>query len=47
MAYFIIRKYNLLDFREEGFNSNEFKSRGLHEKHGVATWKLGKISAFP
>ena len=24
----------------------EFKSGGLHEKHVVATWMLGTISAF-
>jgi hypothetical protein len=27
-------------------NSDEFKSGELHEKHGVATWNLGPISAF-
>jgi hypothetical protein len=27
-------------------NFDEFKSGGLHEKHAVATWNLGTISAF-
>ena len=26
--------------------TNKFKSRGLHEKHVVATWNLGAFSAF-
>ncbi|PNF29739.1 hypothetical protein B7P43_G11203 [Cryptotermes secundus] len=26
-------------------NFDEFKSGGLHEKHAVATWNLGTISA--
>ena len=26
--------------------TNKFNSGGLHEKHVVATWNLGKISAF-
>ena len=26
--------------------TNKFKSGGLHEKHLVATWNLGAISAF-
>jgi hypothetical protein len=28
------------------FNFDEFKPGGLHEKHAVATWKVGTISAF-
>jgi hypothetical protein len=27
-------------------NFDEFKSGELHEKHAVATWNLGTISAF-
>jgi hypothetical protein len=27
-------------------NFDKFKSGGLHEKHAVATWNLGTISAF-
>jgi hypothetical protein len=27
-------------------NFDQFKSGGLHEKHAVATWNLGTISAF-
>jgi hypothetical protein len=27
-------------------NLDKFKSGGLHEKHAVATWNLGTISAF-
>jgi len=26
--------------------TTKFKSGGLHEKHAVATWNLGTISAF-
>ena len=26
--------------------TNKFKSGGLHEKHVVATWNVGKVSAF-
>jgi hypothetical protein len=33
-----------LTARERNFD--EFKSGGLHEKHAVATWNLGTISAF-
>ena len=28
------------------FVTTEFKSGGLHEKHVVATWNHGNISAF-
>jgi hypothetical protein len=35
-----------LHSKGEGGNSDEFKSGGLHEKHAVATWNLGTISAF-
>jgi hypothetical protein len=42
----MIWKYNLVAFTAEGFNSDEFKSRGLHEKHAMATWSLVIISAF-
>jgi hypothetical protein len=34
----------ILTARERNFD--EFKSGGLHEKHAVATWNLGTISAF-
>jgi hypothetical protein len=34
----------ILTARERNFG--EFKSGGLHEKHAVATWNLGTISAF-
>jgi hypothetical protein len=27
-------------------NFDEFKTEGLHQKHAVATWNLGTISAF-
>jgi hypothetical protein len=27
-------------------NFDEFKSGGLHERHAVAAWNLGTISAF-
>jgi hypothetical protein len=29
-----------------GLNFDEFKLRGLHEKHAVAAWNLGIISAL-
>jgi hypothetical protein len=35
----------LVAFTAEGFDSDEFKSGGLHEKHAVATENLGNISA--
>jgi hypothetical protein len=31
---------------QQGDNFENFKSEGLHEKHAVATWNLGTISAF-
>jgi hypothetical protein len=34
----------ILTARERNFD--EFKSGGLHEKHAVATWNLGTISAL-
>jgi hypothetical protein len=36
----------MMAFTAEGFNSDEFKSGGLHETHTIATWNLGTISAF-
>jgi hypothetical protein len=30
----------------KGLNFDEFKWRGLHEKHAVATWSFGTISTF-
>jgi hypothetical protein len=33
-------------FTAEGFNSDEFKSDGLHEKHAVATWEPSQLLAF-
>jgi hypothetical protein len=32
--------------RAEGFNSDEFKLVGPHEKHAVATWNWESISVF-
>jgi hypothetical protein len=31
---------------QQGLIVMNSKSRGLHEKHAVATWNLGTISAF-
>jgi hypothetical protein len=31
---------------QQGGNSDEFTYEELHEKHAVATWNLGSISAF-
>jgi hypothetical protein len=33
-------------FIGEGFNFGEFKSKGLHKKHAVATWDLERIRLF-
>ena len=30
----------------QGFKFYEGKLQGLHEKHKIATWKTGTISAF-
>jgi hypothetical protein len=46
MADYVIWGNNIVAFRAEGFNFDEFKSGGLHEKHAVATGNLGTISAF-
>jgi hypothetical protein len=46
MLNFIIWKDNLVVFTEGAFDFDKFKSGGLHEKHAVATWNLGTISAF-
>jgi hypothetical protein len=39
-------KIMLLALTSTGLNFDEFKSGVLHEKHAVATWNLGTISAF-
>jgi hypothetical protein len=36
----------LVTFAAMELNLDEFKKGGLHEKHAVATWNLGTISAF-
>jgi hypothetical protein len=36
----------LVIFTARERNFDEFKSGGLHEKHAVATWNLGTISAL-
>jgi hypothetical protein len=38
--------YIILVILRRKCNFDEFKSGGLHEKHTVATWNLGTISAF-
>jgi hypothetical protein len=35
---------NLLAFRAEWFNSDEFRPGGLHEKQAVAIWNLRTTS---
>jgi hypothetical protein len=42
----IIWKGYLGGLRTKGFNSEEFKTPGRHEKHAAATWNLGTVSAF-
>jgi hypothetical protein len=42
----IILKKKLVALPARELNFDEFKSGGLHEKHAVATWNLGTISAF-
>jgi hypothetical protein len=42
----IILKNNLVGLTAKGRNFDEFQSGGPHEKHAVATWNLGTISAF-
>jgi hypothetical protein len=37
---------NLLAFTAEGLGCDELKPSGLHEKHAIATWNLGTISAL-
>jgi hypothetical protein len=39
-----VYNFGILTARDRNFD--EFKSGGLHEKHAVATWNLGTISAF-
>jgi hypothetical protein len=46
MSNSIIRKKKLVVLAAMGLNVEEFKSGRLHEKHAVATWKLGTVSAF-
>jgi hypothetical protein len=36
----------LAAFAEDGVDSDEFKSDGLHEKHAVATWEPSQLLAF-
>jgi hypothetical protein len=36
----------LVALKARGLNFDEFKSAALHEKHAIATWNLGTISAF-
>jgi hypothetical protein len=42
----IIKKIILVALPARELNFNKFKSGELHEKHAVATWNLGTISAF-
>jgi hypothetical protein len=42
----VIWKTNKSAASTTGGNFDEFKMGGLHEKHAVATWNLGTISAF-
>jgi hypothetical protein len=42
----ILKKIILVALTARELNFDEFKSGGLHEKHAVATWNMGTISAF-
>jgi hypothetical protein len=42
----ILKKKIVVALPARELNSDEFKSGGLHEKHAVATWNLGTVSAF-
>jgi hypothetical protein len=46
MSNCIIWKNKLVALTARGIQFDEFKSGGLHEKHGAATWYIGTISAF-
>jgi len=35
-----------VESKEFNININEFKRRGLHERHSVGTWDLRSISKF-
>jgi hypothetical protein len=37
---------NLSFLQSTGYKSDEFESEGLHDKHEVATWRLGNILSF-
>jgi hypothetical protein len=42
----IWEKIIVVAFPAMELNFDKFKSGGLHEKHAVATWNLGTISAL-
>jgi hypothetical protein len=42
----ILKNIIIVALTARELNSDNFKSGGLHEKHAVATWNLGTISAF-
>jgi hypothetical protein len=42
----ILTKIILVVLPARKLNFDKFKSGGLHERHAVATWNLGTISAF-
>jgi hypothetical protein len=42
----MIWKHNLVTFKAEDSNFDEFKSRGLHEKQAAVTWNFVIISTF-
>jgi hypothetical protein len=46
MADYVFWEENIVAFRAEGFNFDEFKSWGLHEKHPIPTWDWQTFSAF-
>jgi hypothetical protein len=42
----MIWKYNLVAFKAEHFNFDEFKSIVLHEKHAATTWNFVMTPTF-
>jgi hypothetical protein len=42
MSNYTLWKDNVVPRTEEGFNLDEFKFGGLHEKHAVDTWKTSQ-----
>jgi hypothetical protein len=44
--YITLEKKNVETLKARELNFDKFRSGELHERHAVATWNLGTISAF-